>query len=685
MLKKSLKIVLVLALLLIVVVVGLATFLNTDQYKSALESAIASSTGYQLNIAGDLEVDFFPAMGLTLNDVRLRNPAFPQELASTSAISLRVDRGQLLRGKLLVQELLADDLHINYYVDVNGGAIWDVDNPIRDRQASGESTITGGDDDSNNEIVTVSFDRISIASASIDFQDLSRGSRYSVDDLNLQSSNANLEGRPFSLELDFLFLNNGMTEPIGMGLQSNIVADVNNGNISISDLNFNVTPMLLQGDFIVSNFNDDIRFEGSFETNNFDPQGLAQSLGLNEIDDEFSANSPTSPELAFNFSFSGDQSQFVLDSLSASLGTSEVEADASVRFATELSPANVSYDIVTNAIDLSTLFPDDNPDNDTTTETEETATSIATVATPSREESDTELPLDALNAMNVLGSIYIESLSTEDFYFQDINIFTNVEDGVLDIEIQPTNAYGGIVQGAIRLDGRSADAELSTQLSLNRLNIIEFASTVSRFNAVTGQLNAEVDYTASGATTNALIDSLSGSTTFAITENSVDIGVIKQVFTAIAALSPTGEAIQQWPDVIQFGELSGYILLDNGIGENQQVKLHMDNFDVTGTGGINLEEESFDYDLSFTVLGEPHTQTIPINELYHNVSWPVDCSAAFDADVTRYCRPDFTQVREIFTQIGTNAARNRLEDVITGQVPDELQDAARGLLRNIFN
>jgi len=318
-------------------------------------------------------------------------------------------------------------------------------------------------------------------------------------------------------------------------------------------------------------------------------------------------------------------------------------------------------------------------------ETEETATSIAIVATPSREEPDTELPLDALNAVNVLGSIYIESLSTQDLYFQDINVFTNVEDGVLDIEIQPVNAYGGVIQGAIRLDGRSTNALLSTQLSLNQLNITEFAPSISRFNSVTGQLNAEVDYTASGATTNALIDSLSGSTTFAITENSVDIGVIKQVFTAIAALSPTGEAIQQWPDVIQFGELSGYILLDNGIEENQQVKLRMDNFDVTGSGGINLEEGSFDYDLLFTVLGQPHIQTIAISELYHDVSWPVDCSAAFDADVTRYCRPDFTQVREIFTQIGTNAVRNRLDDVITDQVPDELQDAARDLLRNILN
>ncbi|MDP6414501.1 MAG: AsmA family protein, partial [Gammaproteobacteria bacterium] len=594
MLKKLLKIVLSLALLLIVVVVGLAVFMNTEQYKSAIESAIASNAGYQLNIAGDLELDFFPAMRLTLNDVRLRNPAFPQELASTSAISLTVDRGQLLRGKLLVQELLADDFHINYYVDDDGGAIWDVDNPIAGTQASGESTATG-DDDSNEDVVTVSFDRINIANASIDFQDLSSGSRYSVDDLNLQSSNANIEGRPFSLELDFLFLNNGMTEPVAMGLQSNVVADINNGNISVSDLNFNVTPMLLQGDIVVSNFNDDIRFEGIFESNSFDPQGLAQSLGLNEINDEFSGNSPTSPEVAFNFSFSGDQSQFVLDSLTVSIGTSEVEADASVRFATELSPAKVSYDIVADAIDLSALFPAENPDAETTTETEETTTSIATVATPPLEEPDTELPLDALNAMNMLGSIYIESLATEDLYFQDINIFTNVEDGVLDIEIQPTNAYGGVIQGAIRLDGRSTEALLSTQLSLNQLNIAEFSPSISRINSVTGQLNAEVDYTASGATINALIDSLSGSTTFAITENSVDIGVIKQVFTAIAALSPTGEAIQQWPDVIQFGELSGYILLDNGIEENQQVRLRMDNFDVAGSGGINLEEGAFDY------------------------------------------------------------------------------------------
>ena len=181
------------------------------------------------------------------------------------------------------------------------------------------------------------------------------------------------------------------------------------------------------------------------------------------------------------------------------------------------------------------------------------------------------------------------------------------------------------------------------------------------------------------------MNSISGSTGFEITENSVDIGVIKQVFTAVAALSPGGDAIQQWPDVIQFAEFAGYILMEEGIKEGQQVKLRMDNFDITGTGGIDIDAGNFNYDLLFTVLGEPYAQTIQIDELYHDVSWPVQCSAAFSEDVSQYCGPDFTQVRTIFSQIGGNAIRSRLNEVLTDQLPTELQDSARGLLRNLFD
>lgn len=268
---------------------------------------------------------------------------------------------------------------------------------------------------------------------------------------------------------------------------------------------------------------------------------------------------------------------------------------------------------------------------------------------------------------------------------RDVNLFTNVEDGVLDIELQPTGLYNGLAQGLLRIDSRGDDASLETQLVLNQLNIVEFAPAISRLNTVTGQLDVEASYAATGSTTNELLNSLNGSTSFAISENTVDIGLIKQVFTAIAALSPTGESIQQWPDVIRFSELGGSLLLEDGITDNQEVALRMDNVDVSGTGGIDLNAGTFDYDLQFALLGPPATQTIPINELYHNVPWPVDCSARFEAEVSQYCRPDFTRVRDIFAQLGTNALRNRLEEELSDQVPDELEDAARGILRSILN
>ena len=377
---------------------------------------------------------------------------------------------------------------------------------------------------------------------------------------------------------------------------------------------------------------------------------------------------------SFQAQFSGNSSEATLPSLVLTLGGTSIEANGSVRFADQMGPMNVSYSVSGGDIDLTPFLSGEE-------ETEE----VASQSTPVANNQDTELPIDALRTMNLLGSISLASLTMNEMRFEDINLYTNIEDGVLDLELTPVAAFDGTLQGSVRLDGNPSNAALSTQLSVDSMNLAQLAPSVSRFNAVAGNLNLEASHNAHGNTVNSLRDSLSGSTTFNITENAVDIGLIKQVFTAIAALSPNGEAIQQWPDVVRFSELGGYLIFEDGIDANQELKLRMDNFDISGSGGLNLDEGSFDYDLLFTVLGEGFAQTIPINSLYHGVSWPVDCSANFSAALSQYCGPDFPQVRQIFTQIGSNAVRSRLNEVISDQVPDDIQDAARGLLNNLFD
>ena len=374
-----------------------------------------------------------------------------------------------------------------------------------------------------------------------------------------------------------------------------------------------------------------------------------------------------------------------ISTLSLQLAESQIAAKANVRFASNMAPTNISYEIVSNRIDLTPFIAANEIAETEEIESEHNGETNAVIDSPVTAVSNTEIPTEMLNTFNLMGSIAIESIVANDTVFSDIHIFTNLEDAVLDIEILPMSAYSGSIAGNIRLDGRPAVPAFSTQFTLSQLKVQELTLGNSTLNPVTGNLNAEIDYSASGRNSNDLQESLKGSTSFAITENTVDIGIIKQVFTAISALSPTGGTIEQWPDVVRFAELSGYILLENGLAENQQLKLRMDNFDITGTGGINLKQQNFDYDLRFTILGAPFLQTISVNELYHGVSWPVECGADFDAEVIQYCRPDFAQVREIFTQLGTSAVKNRLNEVISDQLPPETSGGVRGLLRSLLN
>jgi AsmA protein len=698
-LKLVLKIVLSLLAIGVLLAISLVFLTNPNQYKSTLEQAVLDNTGYQLNIAGDLDLVFRPYFGITLNDVRLRNPNSPQELASTSAISLRADLGALIRGQLLVKEFSASDFHVNSYINSDGHSIWDLTAPL-DRgtsntsagnQANANRSSGASENDAESDSLVVAFEQISIENASIDIQNIEQGYRYLIANLNFSSSDSNLEGRPFPIDTNFELNSNSTDESQSFGFNTTAQVDLENGTAELDEINFSLTPMLLQGGITVSGLNDAMTFNGNLQSNQFNIFDLLDSLNITEQDQTALAlpgvNTDTDQQLSLAIDFSGDETQFLLTELIANLGNMQLEANANIRYANEFLPTNISYDVSTNALDLSSLFPEEEAVEEENALGSDSQENQFTAAMAPRQaaEADIEIPVELLNDINMLGSIYIESLALDGRQFNNINLFTNLESGVLDIETQTIDAFGGQIQGNIRLDGRSAESTLTTQLSLQQLNIVDLALTREDLNAITGRLDVEVDYTANGNTVNDLINTLSGSTVFAINENSVDIGVIKQVFTAITALSPTGDGIQQWPDIMQFSDFSGYILLNEGIKQDQQIKLRMDNFDLSGTGGLDLSDSSFDYQLAFTLLGEPHLQTIQIDERYHNVSWPVQCAAMIEDEVIQYCRPDFTEVREIFAQMGRNEIERRLDDTITDQVPEQLQDTARGLLRSLLN
>ncbi|MBT8145912.1 MAG: AsmA-like C-terminal region-containing protein, partial [Gammaproteobacteria bacterium] len=471
--------------------------------------------------------------------------------------------------------------------------------------------------------------------------------------------------------------------PWPITLSSNNLIDLDAGAIEISDIQLALTPALVQGSVQVQNVLGDASWQAQLTTNTF---------ALNELLDNLLARpeQTTAPQLpGFNvdqpwqtelqLQISGNSSQIELPELIATLGDMRLEMAANVRFANELLPTNVTFDIETNYLDLSPYFtaePDSSaqlPADDQSFAPDPEATTVFDLAIPESLWSD----------RNIQGTLSVDSLFVSGIQFGSMNLFAIVESGVLDMELAPTNVLNGSLSGNVRINSIPTRNEVTLELVTDQIDVADLALPFLSPGAVAGRLNLESRFSGTGSTLGEWLDNFGGTSRFSVTDNSVDVSVIKQTFTTIAALSPTGEPIQRWPDVIRFNQFNGYTIFEDGLDDNQQIRLQLDNFDISGNGGIDLNADSFDYNLLFTVLGPPALQTVPVNEQYHGVAWPVQCAARFDDPINQYCRPDLAQVREIFSQLANGTFPENLDEVETGPAPEELPQDTGGLLRDL--
>ncbi|MDP1757594.1 MAG: AsmA-like C-terminal region-containing protein, partial [Pseudohongiella sp.] len=247
------------------------------------------------------------------------------------------------------------------------------------------------------------------------------------------------------------------------------------------------------------------------------------------------------------------------------------------------------------------------------------------------------------------------------------------------LDTQSAGFYGGDLGMTVRLNARNTLAQLAMTSELSNINASTLSADMPRLNFFTGRFDLNTTHVMSGNSVNALMNSITGSSRVQLSESSVNITMLKQVFSAISVLSPSGDMASAWPDVVQINNTEAVLNFSNGINRGQEFAMRLDNFDIAGTGGINLQEGSFDYQLAFTVLGEPAPQSIRVNENYQNVAWPIRCDAAFTDSPVRYCSPDLQRVREVFAQIARGEIERRASDAIGEQV-DRVRDRLRNLL-----
>jgi len=662
--KKLLKfLILLIAGLALFVVAGvfvLFAVIDPNRYRPAIEEAFAVQTGFQLRIAGDISWRFRPVFGLNIADVRLSNGVTPQELASFASVNLRLRPTGLLGGSLQMLEFSAENLHVNWYVDANGQANWLVNAPPPSATPVGHTEIP----------VTISIEQINISNASLAIQDLQRGINTSLQNLNLSSRNANLEGRAFPLELSMRLVDYAESRDLSVHLNASAAINFNAGDISLRDMRVNLSPVVLTGDFSVQNFHTAPTWRTNLSSNTFNFSHLLEHF----VDiDEADMPPANSQQFAIQvLQANGDNEGVSVRQLDLTFDDARISASGDVLFPTENRIALLAYELRSSALNLDVLFPSTDDPLVAETDNETPASTTA---------EDTELPLELLRNINVRGNHHIDALTVAGLNFSPVTFGLVLQDSVLNVDTQPIGFYGGQLSSSLLLNAREANARMNLETELSNISASALTVDMPRLGFFTGRFDLNSNHVMRGNSINALRDSISGATQLQISDSSVNITMLKRVFSAISVLSPTGDMTTQWPDVVQVNNTEAYLIFNEGIRQNQELSVRLDNFDIAGTGGLDLDAGRFDYRMNFTILGDPAPQTIRVNTNYQNVAWPVRCNAAFDDAALQYCSPDLQRVREMFAQIARDEIQRRATDAVTEQV-DRLRDRVRNLLQN---
>jgi len=635
----------------------LLTVIDPNRYRTALEQTIAQQSGLQLRIAGDMNWTFRPVFGLSIKDVRLSNPDSPQELASFTAISLRVNPAGLLRSELNIEEFLAEDLHVNWIVDMQGQSNW----PLSGTAAAEVPAEPGSAD----LPMAINIQQIRVSHARLSVQNQQSGVNMTIQNIDLISRNTNIDNQPFPLSLSMNLVDYAGSGNLTFELETTASVNLEAGRLALDDLSLNLSPLSLSGNLLVEDFNAEPRWQANLRSNTFPlPHLLANFVST----DDNALPPPNQQQLTIHqLVAEGNSTGFRVDSAELGLGPGQsdrISLEADVIYAQGNQPIRIGYEINSAAINLDSWLP---------------PPAATTAGTAPATDADILLPIDFLNSMNVRGNHDIGQLTIAGMQFAPLQFALSLENGLLNLDTRSAGFYGGNLELAARLNSRNSPAQLAITSELSNINAATLGADMPRFNFFTGRFDLNTTHIMSGNSVNALLDSITGSSRAQLSESSVNITMLKQVFSAISVLSPSGDMASAWPDVVQLNNTEAVLHFSGGLASGQEFAMRLDNFDIAGTGGINLLEGRFDYQLGFTVLGEPAIQSIRVNENYRDIAWPIRCNAAFSDSPARYCSPDLQRVRDMFAQIARGEIERRATDALGEQV-----DRVRERLRNLI-
>lgn len=291
---------------------------------------------------------------------------------------------------------------------------------------------------------------------------------------------------------------------------------------------------------------------------------------------------------------------------------------------------------------------------------------------------DELIPTDTYRQYDWVGQCLVPSLSLADKTFEAVTIDLANERGKASHTILVPDAFGGSAELAIDVDARSKAVTWLINPTLTDVDSTKLMAWLEQSFKWAAPLAFNGELRGRGNTSESLLRSLNGTTRFDGGKGNISIATIREQLIKVTSLAGDSSRIQNWPEMLGYEVFNGEWVLN---GTKSALKFQLDNLKASAKGLFDPVTEEIDLAVELTFEQLEELNSFDVNDYLVNVPIPVRCTGTTN---NPKCRIDSAGVSRLIGRALSgdvnDPLREKLEETIDKEVPEEYRGAAKALL-----
>lgn len=575
--KKLLKIVVGLLLIAVVGIVSLITFIDPNDYRGFMVAKVEETTGYKLELEGDLRWHIWPQISILVNDVSLTAPDAKAKMLKAENMRLDVEVIPLLSKQLSVKEVLLKGAVIRLTDDTQ---------PHREKQAKKDTPTTPSTAPTtekpkqDNAKWSMDLDRVEITNANVVIQQ----SNNKDDLLNIRDINL-----LFNKQSDAVF---EVSAKSAVNRNQQEFTATLKGVLDLVDY-----PNVLSAN--ISELNYQAKGEG------FPNNGLSGSLSTEAQVDLIKAQFTLDKvKLTLNeLSSSGRiEGSFAEDArkVSGSLLIKGYESDLTSAFTGILAPTpsftlegkgkRLNVDALTQAFSTKPAAVSEVASSDTK------AQSTATALTPKQEKE-----LAFLADVNGALALTLDELVINGNVYKAVVADVENNNSIANIKALKAQLLGGEVSTKGRIDATGDKAVITLSPVIRQIDMTALNKMLKQAQTLSGSLN--VSGTVNGVGLQNVLTTWQADLAARVDNARFNNINLQEIIVKSASLGFVGDSTgERYEQFTQFNDLAANLRLAKGNLNLSQIKVNSNAMLVSGSGVVGLTNMQCDLNLNVRIL-----------------------------------------------------------------------------------